>query len=551
MATVSAVGQIKEFDPNEECIAAYLERFDLYLAVNKIDEAVQASTFLLVVGRQHYSLLRDLVAPDKPEKKSLETLKGLLLKHYEPEPIVIAERFHFYQRNQKPGESIADYHACLRKLASRCQFGEFLSQALRDKLVCGLLSESIQKALLAKADLTLDKAVETAQGMEAAAQRAKELKGSQRSSPVLKVDSKSANCVGKAPGAGPCGRCGRGNHSSSECKFKSAKCHKCGRVGHIASVCRSKPRKPQSKSAQWVAASEPALTESQVSEPLFVVEDQSSHPYQVELQVNGCPLTMEVDTGAGVSIAPESVLSSLQPSVSLQPSNVVLKTYTGQCIPVKGVASVDVTYNQKHFQNLNLLIVEGSGPSLLGRDWLRVIRLDWKRIGRVSAARGSPESQITALQGKFQEVFSDTLGTITPFKAKLSVKEDARPKFFKPRSVPYALRDKVEYELDHLERNGVLERTTYSEWAAPIVAVPKRDGRLRLCGDYKVTVNPSLDVEQYPRPKPEDIFASLSGGEKFTTLDLAQAYNQLLLDEESRRYVTINTRIVFNEELLT
>ena len=129
-------------------------------------------------------------------------------------------------------------------------------------------------------------------------------------------------------------------------------------------------------SAQWVATSEPALTESQVSEPILGVEDQSSHPYQVELQVNGCPLTMEVDTGAGVSIAPESVLSSLQPSVSLQPSNVVLKRYTGQCVPVKGVASVDVTYNQKHFQNLNLLIVEGSGPSLLGRDWLCVIRLD-------------------------------------------------------------------------------------------------------------------------------------------------------------------------------
>ena len=125
-----------------------------------------------------------------------------MLKHYEPEPIVIAERFHFYQPNQKPGESIADYHACLRKLASRCQFGEFLPQALRDKLVCGLLSEAIQKALLAKADLTLDKAVDVAQGMEAAAQRTKELKGSQRSDPVLKVTSKSANCFGKALGAG-------------------------------------------------------------------------------------------------------------------------------------------------------------------------------------------------------------------------------------------------------------------------------------------------------------------------------------------------------------
>ena len=152
----------------------------------------------------------------------------------------------------------------------------------------------------------------------------------------------------------------------------------------------------------------------------------------------------------------------------------------------------------------------------MGRDWLRVIRLDWKSIGQISVSETSVEERLAHLKVKYEEVFSDTLGTITPYQAKLHVKPGAVPKFFKPRSVPFALREQVSGELDRLEREGVIKKTPYSEWAAPIVTVPKSDGCIRICGDYKVTINPSLDVDQYPLPKPEDMFATLAGGQKFT-----------------------------------
>ena len=73
------------------------------------------------------------------------------------------------------------------------------------------------------------------------------------------------------------------------------------------------------------------------------------------------------------------------------------------------------------------------------------------------------------------------------------------------------------------------------------MAVPKQDGKFRICGDYKVTVNAALDIDQYPLPKPDDLFTSLAGGQKFTKLDLAQAYQQLVLDESSRKFTTITT----------
>ena len=87
----------------------------------------------------------------------------------------------------------------------------------------------------------------------------------------------------------------------------------------------------------------------------------------------------------------------------------------------------------------------------------------------------------------------------------------------------------------------MIEKVPHSEWAAPIVPVPKGDGGIRICGDYKVTVNPHLKVDQYPVPTAEDLFVTLAGGQTFTKLDLSHAYQQVVLDEDSRKYVTVTT----------
>ena len=64
-----------------------------------------------------------------------------------------------------------------------------------------------------------------------------------------------------------------------------------------------------------------------------------------------------------------------------------------------------------------------------------------------------------------------------------------------------------------------MEPVNYSEWVTPIVVVPKRDGSYRFCGDFKVTLNPCLEIDQYPLPKQQDLFATLAGGQRFTKLD--------------------------------
>lgn len=101
--------------------------------------------------------------------------------------------------------------------------------------------------------------------------------------------------------------------------------------------------------------------------------------------------------------------------------------------------------------------------------------------------------------------------------------------------------DKVPEELLRLQREDILEAVTSSEWTAPIVPVLKKDGSLRICGHYEVTVNPVAVVDKYPIPKAEELWARLSGGVKFTKLDLKDAYQQLVLEPTSRKLTTINT----------
>ena len=180
----------------------------------------------------------------------------------------------------------------------------------------------------------------------------------------------------------------------------------------------------------------------------------------------------------------------------------------------------------------------------MGREWLNEINLNWQELNQAVETTNNVEpmnSEVGRLLQKYGNVFKEGLRVMNTFEARLQVKEGARPKFCKARPVPFALKEAIDRELDRLEAEGILEPVMYSEWAAPVVPVPKTEGQIRLCGDYKVTINPVLEVDQYPLPKPDNIFAALSTGKVFSKIDLTHAYQQMKLTDDSRSYVTINT----------
>ena len=93
--------------------------------------------------------------------------------------------------------------------------------------------------------------------------------------------------------------------------------------------------------------------------------------------------------------------------------------------------------------------------------------------------------------------------------------------------LPHAYRETVKTKLEHMERDGVIERSS-NEWAAPIVLVRKKDGSLRMCVDYR-RLNAVAKADAYPMPRVHDLVDKLG---EVSTLDLARRYWQVLMKKD-------------------
>ena len=156
---------------------------------------------------------------------------------------------------------------------------------------------------------------------------------------------------------------------------------------------------------------------------------------------------MEVDTGADISIISEETRKVLFPTQKIYKSDLILKTYTGEPITIIGNLHVHVQY-QDQFAKLVLVVVEGNGPSLLGRNWLKYHRLDWSRIAQLHSTQ---LKTLNSVLDQHTALFEEELGTVEPYRATLHVKLDATPKFHKPRPVLLAIKGAIGWDLDRME----------------------------------------------------------------------------------------------------
>ncbi|KAJ8882444.1 hypothetical protein PR048_014252 [Dryococelus australis] len=171
-----------------------------------------------------------------------------------------------------------------------------------------------------------------------------------------------------------------------------------------------------------------------------------------------------------------------------------------------------------------LVVVETEDAPLLGRDLIAALKLvEGSSVNKVCVP---PKGLIMELLKEFRELIDGQQSTYKYGKIELKMAFDARPIFFRPRTVPFAFQEKVDLELERLELENIIIR----RWGTPLVPVVKVDGNICVCAraraDYKVTVNDFLE---------NVLFLALQGGEYFSKIDLSNAYNQLCVTEQTAK----------------
>lgn len=550
MAKVT-VGILTSFSHEVHEWSVYKARLEQWFLANDIvadtDKAGTKRRAILLsnLAESTYKLVRDLALPKEVGSLSYGEVAELLDGHFKTKRCTFAERWRFHSATQHLGEGLAEWAARVRSLAMHCGFkAAHLDEQLRDRFVLGLESGPERDTLFTKdlADLTLSSALDMAEGVRCARAGANEtLQRREAAMPlqVMKVAMSSGAAAaarggsvqqrGRAPASAPsggrCSVCGYLGHHASACRFARYKCRKCGIQGHLKRMC------DKLDGQHYVECREDVDDDGK--RLCCNIRTFRGEPLRESVVVNGVSLVFEIDTGSPVTVISEQMYKRYFSNISLKPSDVILHSYNGDRLNITGVLNLTFNYNNKT-NEIVVYVVFNGGPPLLGRDFFSRFNLQICSINNCN-------NFIEDITSRYPNLFSNRLGCFKDGLVDLPLKSDSKPVFFKARPLPFSLRTGVEKELDRLVDLGILVPVKYSDYASPIVPVLKRDGSIRLCADYSVTINKQLLVDKYPLPRHEELFIKLHGGKFFSKLDLSQAYNQLVLNEGSQMLTCVNT----------
>ncbi|KII74191.1 hypothetical protein RF11_00565 [Thelohanellus kitauei] len=402
--------------------------------------------------------------------------------NFNSKKFVIRERHRFYTENQ--------FTAKVRERVSTCDFSTIkdpLDEALKTGFICGVNNEAVLKAIFHRSaeELTFKEIVEIAVEVEEASRNAK-----------AQISDGTEEKIQTA--TGDCYTCGGKKHFRQNCKYRREKCNFCHLEGHLERVCKRRGFSFPSRN----------FKNSRVKNIVSTIEDKINVP----LFLGQFKIVFEVDTG------------SLDNFISY--SNWV----------------------KLNKPQLKFIITKHHNLNLLGLRTLKTLKISIdtllnSKISRLNSVKNTTwQTKCKELCQEFESLWEPELGCVKDVEIEKKVKENLKPLHCKPRPVAYTLKEDVKKQLDDGIKKGVWVPVQFNDSGTPIVPVKKGEtGKLRICENFSVLVNETLEDHRYPIPSPDGLLKQLGGCHYHSKIDLSEAYNQVKISPKSQKRLAKST----------
>ena len=538
----------------------YSRHEDIFLVdANQLDDASKVRLLLRKLDANAHNRYTNFILPKNPRENNFEDTVKVLKEICGKNMSLFARRYRCLQIEKSSCDDYIAYAGLVNKQCEEFQLTTLSADHLKCLIfVCGLKSSheaDIRTKLLSliesKPDITIN-ALTTECTRLLNLKHDTAMVGAKMTT-IQKIHSNATNKPKY-----PCWLCGDW-HFTKECSYTSHKCKDCNKIGHKEGFCSNKKNNsersssisnkkhnPETNAASFNKKKNQFSRKSSTSNSksiFFVSEGNINNRKYASVVINNVPVKLQIDSASDITIISTDIWKKIG-SPLLNATSHSAKNASQQKLTLTAELTCNISFHNS-IGECTIYVSNVPDLNIMGIDLIELFGLWDVPINSICNAISSQSSlnkgYASHVQQRFYKLFSSELGLCNRSSATLYLKEGSRSIFRPKRPVPLASLKSVEIELDRLEAANVLSKVNYSDWAAPIVAVKKANGSIRICGDFSTGLNDCLELHQYPLPHPDNIFATLNGGKYFSKIDFADAYLQVPVEEKSKPLLTINT----------
>ena len=519
----------------------WLNRFENMLTALTIDDPARMKALLLhYMGEDVYDIYETLHIPAPGDGQTVYTVvKTALTAHFCPATNAEFEIYKFRQAVQEKGENLATFHTRLLKLASTCEFGN-KAREVKSQIIVGCSDSKLRRKALSDPTLTLQKILELGRAMEISEEQGAEIErhsvNAIRKSRAFQASTPPASKASAPPASRPkkstcycCGKVWPHKGGKKQCPAFGHKCTKCEKLHHFETLCKStdqpastptttaRPRRRFHKkhsTVNMISEQDGGQTKDS-DEYVFHVHStiKTANLPRFQLTVGSHKMSLLADSGSTVNLLSKQDWLQMSPRPTLTTTDTQIFPY-GASSPLCVVGKFHTVVSSDAAETDALFYVVTELDSLLS--WKTAQDLN---LIRVVQAVGNNPGHIDSLVCEYNDLFHG-LGKLKDVQIHLHVDKTVQPVAQRYRRVSFHICKDLEEQIRKDEENDVIEDAKGpTPWVSPVVVVPKRGNKVRVCIDMR-EANRAIQRERHSTLTIIKIIHDLNGAKVFSKLDL-------------------------------